>query len=54
MREVVWLAGDIGLDDAHRSFRLHYCHWRRHTRELALYLHAASSAERPQWMESGR
>jgi len=40
MREVVWLADHIGLDDAHWSFRLHYFHWGRHARELALYLHA--------------
>ncbi len=40
MREVVWLADHVGLDDAHWSFRLHYFHWGRHARELALYLHA--------------
>jgi hypothetical protein len=40
MREVVWLAEHVGLDDAHWSFRLHYFHWGRHARELALYLHS--------------
>jgi hypothetical protein len=40
MREVVWLADHIGLDDAHWSFRLGYSHWGRHARELGLYLHA--------------
>lgn len=40
MREVIWLADNIGLDDAHWSLRLHYFHWGRHARELALYLHA--------------
>ena len=40
MREVVWLAEHIGLDDAHWHFKLLYFHWGRHARELALYLHA--------------
>lgn len=40
MREIVWLADHIGLDDAHWPFRLHYFHWGRHARGLALYLHA--------------
>lgn len=40
MREVVWLAENVGVDDAHWSFRLHYFHWGQHARELALYLHA--------------
>jgi hypothetical protein len=40
MREVVWLAEHIGLGDGHWFFRLHYFHWGRHARELALYLHA--------------
>lgn len=40
MREVVWLAENIGADDAHWSLRLLYFHWGRHARELALYLHA--------------
>lgn len=40
MREVVWLAEHVGLDDAHWSFRLHFFHWGQHARELSLYLHA--------------
>ena len=40
MRQVVWLAEHLGLDDAHWYYRLHYFHWGRHARELALYLHA--------------
>lgn len=40
MREVVWRAENIGLDDAHWFFRLLYFHWGRHARYLALYLHA--------------
>jgi hypothetical protein len=38
MREVVWLADNVGLDDAHWSFRLHYFHWGEHARRLSLYL----------------
>jgi hypothetical protein len=40
MREVVWLAEHVGLEDAHWSFRLHFFHWGQHARELSLYLHA--------------
>ncbi len=40
MREVVWLAEHVGLDDAHWSFRLHFFHWGQHAREMSLYLHA--------------
>lgn len=40
MREVVWLAENVGADDAHWCLRLLYFHWGRHARELALYLHA--------------
>lgn len=40
MREVVWLADHVGVDDAHWSYRLHFFHWGRHARELSLYLHA--------------
>lgn len=40
MREVVWLADHLGVDDAHWSFRLLFFHWGRHARELSLYLHA--------------
>lgn len=39
MREVLWLAQHAGLDDAHWAFRLHFSHWGRHARGLALYLH---------------
>ncbi|HET9428290.1 MAG TPA: hypothetical protein VFO69_08020, partial [Allosphingosinicella sp.] len=40
MREVVWLADNVGLDDAHWAFRLHYFHWGEHARRLATYLFA--------------
>ena len=40
MREVVWLADQLTLDDAHWAFRLHFFHWGQHARELLLYLHA--------------
>lgn len=40
MREVVWRAENLGIDDAVWYFRLDYFHWGRHARELALYLHA--------------
>lgn len=40
MREVVWLAENLGYNDAHWFFRLHFFHWGRHARELGLYLHA--------------
>lgn len=40
IREVVWLADHLGVNDAHWSFRLLYFHWGRHARELSLYLHA--------------
>jgi len=40
MREVVWRAENLGIDDAVWYFRLNYFHWARHARELALYLHA--------------
>ena len=40
MREVVWLADNVGAGDAHWSFRLLFFHWGRHARELSLYLHA--------------
>jgi hypothetical protein len=39
MREVVWLADNIGVDDAHWSFRLHFFHWGTHARDLLRYLH---------------
>jgi hypothetical protein len=40
MREVVWLADNVCLDDAHWSFRLNYFHWGEHARQLSLYLFA--------------
>lgn len=40
IREVIWLADNVGPDDAYWSFRLHFFHWGRHARELSLYLHA--------------
>jgi hypothetical protein len=40
LREVVWFAEHVSVDDAHWAFRLHFPHWGRHARELALYLHA--------------
>lgn len=40
MREVVWLADNVGVDDAHWSYRLHYFHWGEHARRLSLYLFA--------------
>lgn len=39
MREVVWLAENVGADDAHWSFRLHFFHWGTHARDLLRYLH---------------
>ena len=38
MRETVWFAEHISLDDAHFAFRLHFFHWGQHARELSLYL----------------
>lgn len=38
MREVVWFAEHVGLNDAHFAFRLHFFHWGQHARELSLYL----------------
>jgi hypothetical protein len=38
MREVVWLAEHLGIDDAHWTFRLMFSHWGQHARELSLYL----------------
>lgn len=40
MRETIWLADHVGIDDAHWLFRLQYFHWGKHARELGLYLHA--------------
>lgn len=38
MREVVWAAEHLGIDDAHFAFRLLFFHWGQHARELSLYL----------------
>jgi hypothetical protein len=38
MREVAWLADNVGLNDAHWSFRLTYMHWGEHARRLGIYL----------------
>lgn len=38
MREVVWFAEHVSIDDAHFSFRLHFFHWGQHARGLAYYL----------------
>jgi hypothetical protein len=41
LSEVVWRFEILGADDAHWHFKLLYrCHWGRHLRELALYVHA--------------
>lgn len=41
LTEVLWRFENLGADDAHWHFKLLYrCHWGRHLRELALYLHA--------------
>ena len=39
MREVVWFAKHVSIDDAHFAFRLHFLHWGQHARGLAYYLH---------------
>jgi hypothetical protein len=39
MREVVWFAEHVSLDDAHFCFRLQFFHWGQHARGLAYYLH---------------
>lgn len=44
LREVVWRSVNLGVDDAHWCYRLHYFHWSRHMRELALDLHARQFA----------
>jgi hypothetical protein len=40
MCEVVWLADNVGPDDAHWSFRVQYLHWGEHARRLSFYLFA--------------
>lgn len=39
MREVVWLADNVGADDAHWLLRLLFFHWGTHARDLLRYLH---------------
>jgi hypothetical protein len=39
MRGVLWLADNVGVDDAHWYFRLHFFHWGTHARDLLRYLH---------------
>ena len=39
MREVVWLAEHVSMDDAHFTFRLLFFHWGQHARGLAFYIH---------------
>lgn len=38
MREVLWFAENVSIDDAHFAFRLHHSHWGQHARELAIFL----------------
>jgi hypothetical protein len=38
MREVIWFAEHVGIDDAHFAFRLHHFHWGQHARELSIFL----------------
>ncbi len=38
MREVIWLADNVSIADAHWAFKLQFFHWGEHARELALYL----------------
>jgi hypothetical protein len=40
MREVMWIAEHVGVENAHSDFRLFFFDWGRHARELSLYLHA--------------
>jgi hypothetical protein len=40
MREVIWLAENAGIQEAHRDLRSFFFDWGRHARELSLYLHA--------------
>ena len=40
MRETLWRAEHLGVEDAIWYFRLDHFHWGRHARELGLYLHA--------------
>ncbi len=38
MREVLWFAEHVSIDDAHFAFRLHHFHWGQHARGLAIFL----------------
>ena len=38
MREALWFAEHVSLNDAHFAFRLHFFHWGQHARELSLYM----------------
>jgi hypothetical protein len=38
MREVIWFAEQVSIDDAHFAFRLHHFHWGQHARELSIFL----------------
>lgn len=38
MREVIWFAEQVSIDDAHFAFRLHHFHWGQHARELSVFL----------------
>ncbi|MGQ0280268.1 hypothetical protein ACT17R_16640 [Sphingopyxis sp. Q841] len=38
MREVLWFAEHVSLNDAHFVFRLHFFRWGQRARELSLYL----------------
>jgi hypothetical protein len=38
MREVIWFAEHVNIDDAHFAFRLHHSHWGQHARELSFFL----------------
>lgn len=39
LRSALWYFENSGPEDAYWFLRLHYFHWARHLRELALYLH---------------
>jgi hypothetical protein len=42
MREVVWCAEHVSMDDANFMFRLLFIHWGQHARRSAYYLHDRS------------
>lgn len=43
MRQVLWYAENVHIDDAHRSFKDMYFHWGYHARGLSAYLFARKS-----------